>query len=56
MKKIDRIVSAIVDSQATALGEWNTSLEGRAAEQVGELDRLSRLRRFLQEVRRVSSP
>ena len=37
----------IVESQAAALGEWNSTLEGRVAEQVGELERLSRLRRFL---------
>jgi adenylate cyclase len=37
----------IVESQAAALAEWNATLEGRVAEQVGEVERLSRLRRFL---------
>jgi adenylate cyclase len=37
----------IVQNQAAALAEWNATLEARVAEQVGELERLSRLRRFL---------
>jgi class 3 adenylate cyclase len=37
----------IVESQAAALADWNSTLEARVAEQVAELDRLSRLRRFL---------
>jgi DNA-binding response OmpR family regulator len=37
----------IVQSQAAALAEWNATLEARVAEQVGELERLGRLRRFL---------
>jgi CheY-like chemotaxis protein len=37
----------IVESQAAALADWNATLEARVAGQVGELERLSRLRRFL---------
>ena len=37
----------IVESQAAALADWNSTLEARVTEQVGELERLSRLRRFL---------
>ena len=37
----------IIQSQAQALAEWNATLEARVAEQVGELERLGRLRRFL---------
>jgi CheY-like chemotaxis protein/class 3 adenylate cyclase len=37
----------IVQSQAAALAEWNATLEARVAEQVGQLERLGRLRRFL---------
>jgi adenylate cyclase len=37
----------IVQSQTQALAEWNATLEARVAEQVGELERLGRLRRFL---------
>ncbi len=36
-----------VVAQAQALAEWNEQLEVRVAEQVGELERLGRLRRFL---------
>lgn len=36
-----------VQRQAAALVEWNETLEARVAEQVEELDRLTRLRRFL---------
>ena len=36
-----------VQHQARALTAWNADLEARVAEQVAELDRLSRLRRFL---------
>jgi CheY-like chemotaxis protein len=37
----------IIQGQAAALAEWNATLEARVAEQVAELERLSRLRRFL---------
>jgi class 3 adenylate cyclase len=37
----------IVEAQARTLAEWNATLEARVAEQVGELERLGRLRRFL---------
>jgi class 3 adenylate cyclase len=36
-----------VQAQAADLREWNETLERRVAEQVGEIDRLARLRRFL---------
>ena len=36
-----------VSHQAGALAEWNETLERRVAEQVDELDRMARLRRFL---------
>jgi adenylate cyclase len=36
-----------VSHQAEALAEWNETLEKRVAEQVTELDRMARLRRFL---------
>ena len=36
-----------IQTQAAELAEWNRSLEGRVNAQVEELDRLSRLRRFL---------
>jgi class 3 adenylate cyclase len=36
-----------VSQQAAALAEWNETLEKRVAEQVEELDRMARLRRFL---------
>jgi len=35
-----------VEAQATELKEWNTSLELRVAEQVAEIERMGRLRRF----------
>ena len=34
-------------AQAEALAEWNVTLEARVAAQVGELERLARLKRFL---------
>jgi adenylate cyclase len=34
-------------AQAAELAEWNRTLEGRVAEQVAELEKMSRLRRFL---------
>jgi DNA-binding response OmpR family regulator len=37
----------IIQGQAAALAEWNVTLEARVAEQVGTLERLGRLRRFL---------
>lgn len=37
----------IIQRQAADLAEWNATLEARVAEQVGELERLGRLRRFL---------
>ena len=36
-----------VQSQAAQLAQWNTTLEARVQEQVAQLDRLARLRRFL---------
>jgi class 3 adenylate cyclase len=36
-----------VEDQAAQLAEWNARLEERVAEQVGELERLARLKRFL---------
>jgi adenylate cyclase len=36
-----------IERQAAELAEWNRTLEARVAEQVAELERLSRLRRFL---------
>jgi adenylate cyclase len=38
---------ATIEAQAAALGEWNRTLEERVAAQVGEMERLGRLRRFL---------
>ena len=35
-----------VEEQAAALGEWNRTLERRVREQVEQLERLGRLRRF----------
>jgi adenylate cyclase len=37
----------IIQSQAAALAKWNATLEARVAQQVGQLERLGRLRRFL---------
>lgn len=36
-----------VDAQAAQLASWNQSLEATVADQVGEIERMSRLRRFL---------
>ena len=36
-----------IRAQADELAEWNRTLEGRVAEQVEELERMARLRRFL---------
>jgi class 3 adenylate cyclase/CheY-like chemotaxis protein len=36
-----------VEEQAAQLAEWNARLEDRVAEQMGQLERLARLRRFL---------
>jgi class 3 adenylate cyclase/CheY-like chemotaxis protein len=36
-----------LEAQATQLAEWNTMLERRVAEQVAEIERANRLRRFL---------
>jgi len=36
-----------ISAQRAELATWNRELEGRVAAQVGELDRMSRLRRFL---------
>ena len=36
-----------VEEQATQLAEWNARLEERVAEQLGQLERLARLKRFL---------
>jgi class 3 adenylate cyclase/CheY-like chemotaxis protein len=38
--------AARLETQATELSEWNKTLEQRVQEQVGQLERLSRLRRF----------
>jgi len=37
----------VVQRQASELAEWNRTLEARVEEQVGEIQRLARLRRFL---------
>ncbi len=37
----------IIQAQAAELADWNRTLDARVAEQVGELERLGRLRRFL---------
>jgi adenylate cyclase len=37
----------LIESQATELAEWNRTLEARVDEQVAELERLTRLRRYL---------
>ena len=37
----------LIESQAAELAEWNRTLEARVDEQVAELERLARLRRFL---------
>jgi DNA-binding response OmpR family regulator len=37
----------IIEGQTADLAEWNATLEARVAEQVGQLERLGRLRRFL---------
>jgi adenylate cyclase len=36
-----------IEAQTAELGEWNRTLEARVAEQVDELEKMSRLRRFL---------
>ncbi|MCC6469036.1 MAG: response regulator [Alphaproteobacteria bacterium] len=36
-----------LEAQASELAEWNRKLEERVAEQVGEIERMSRLKRFL---------
>jgi class 3 adenylate cyclase len=36
-----------IEQQAAELGEWNRTLEARVGEQVDELERMNRLRRFL---------
>jgi adenylate cyclase len=43
----ERQLLATVSRQAEALAEWNTTLEARVAEQIEELERMARLRRFL---------
>lgn len=43
----ERELLGTVSRQAEALAEWNETLERRVAEQVDELDRMARLRRFL---------
>jgi class 3 adenylate cyclase/DNA-binding CsgD family transcriptional regulator len=37
----------VVEAQAAELADWNRTLTARVAEQVGELERLGRLRRYL---------
>src|SRR5262249_29160390 len=39
--------TAQLQAQATQLAEWNRTLEQRVAEQLRELERISRLKRFL---------
>ncbi len=39
--------AATLERQAAALAEWNSVLERRVAAQVGEIERVSRLKRFL---------
>ena len=39
--------SARLEAQAAQLTEWNQTLERRVAEQLGEIERVSRLKRFL---------
>jgi class 3 adenylate cyclase len=43
----ERQLLATVSRQAEALAEWNTTLEARVTEQIEELERMARLRRFL---------
>ena len=43
----ERELLATVSQQAAELAEWNRTLEARVSAQVEELDRLTRLRRFL---------
>jgi class 3 adenylate cyclase/CheY-like chemotaxis protein len=43
----ERELLATVSHQAEELAQWNETLERRVAEQVDELDRMARLRRFL---------
>ena len=45
----DQVVAQAVDlaSQATELANWNKTLEQRVADQLGEIERMGRLRRFL---------
>ena len=38
-----------LEEQAATLGAWNASLEQKVAEQVADIERISRLRRFLPE-------
>jgi class 3 adenylate cyclase len=49
VKSLLRIQSLFqqVESQKRELADWNTTLEARVQEQVAQLDRLARLRRFL---------
>ena len=42
-----RALHARIEEQARQLAEWNAKLEDRVAEQMEQLDRLARLRRFL---------
>ncbi|HEV7861422.1 MAG TPA: response regulator, partial [Acidimicrobiia bacterium] len=43
----ERALMATVSHQAEQLAEWNVTLEARVAEQIEELGRMARLRRFL---------
>jgi len=49
VKSLLRVQSlyAQVQAQAAQLAQWNATLEGRVQEQVAQLERLARLRRFL---------
>jgi len=43
----ERALLATVQEQAATLAEWNAGLEARVGQQVAEIERLARLRRFL---------
>lgn len=46
LARVKRLHDTVVE-QTVALERWNAELESRVAEQVGDLERLNRLRRFL---------
>ena len=45
-----------IERQAAELADWNRTLEARVSEQVDELERMSRLRRFLSPTARRADP